>query len=232
MIVVGPRVAWWTKGSNGLIVSSIHNQRVAPMYGWNRTSCGRLIGEPVLHGRAAIRFADNRCKICERIVNKHGEEQPTEFGTARQEPKEQQESGRRSGQHLSADERVPDTGAHELPESDISGGHGAMPASQGSVSTDRPRAERSDMSNKSRRNRKRTSGDPTEVAARTGVAPAPGEVVSRKSRDLIVENRARAKMKAASAIAALGDEDYSAAGRLFKEASDASNLANAHKMRS
>lgn len=88
------------------------------------------------------------------------------------------------------------------------------------------------MSNKSRRNRKRTSGDPAEVEARTGVAPAPGEIVSRKNRDQIAKNWRTAKDKAILGIAALDRKDYVEAGKLLKEASDASNLANAHRMRS
>lgn len=87
------------------------------------------------------------------------------------------------------------------------------------------------MSNKARRNRSRQSGDPTEVAVRTGATPAPGTVVSRKSRDLIAENRTAAKNAAAAALEALSGEDYKGAGRLFKQAADSANLANAHKMK-
>lgn len=87
------------------------------------------------------------------------------------------------------------------------------------------------MSSKARRRRTGQSGDPTEVAVRTGVEPAPGEVVSKKSRDLIAQNRGAAKSKAAEANLALDSDDYARAGKLFKEASDAANLANAHKMK-
>lgn len=88
------------------------------------------------------------------------------------------------------------------------------------------------MSSKARRNRPRTSGNPEEVEARTGVKPAPGSVVSRKNRDLIRENHATATVKAVEADKAMRVGNYAAAGKLFKEASDAANLANAHKMKS
>jgi hypothetical protein len=87
------------------------------------------------------------------------------------------------------------------------------------------------MSNKSRRHRHSQSADPKEIEARTGVAPAPGEVVSKKAEKQIINNRARAKMKADAAVAALNEGDFARAGALFKEAMDAANLAQSHKMK-
>jgi hypothetical protein len=87
------------------------------------------------------------------------------------------------------------------------------------------------MANKARRNRRGASADPEEIKARTGVAPAPGEVVSRKTKSQIDSNAERAKKAAENALAAMKRDDYSEAGKLFKVASDAANLANAHKMR-
>ena len=87
------------------------------------------------------------------------------------------------------------------------------------------------MSSKARRRQKKSSADPREIESRTGVAPAPGTVVSRKARDLIAENRKDARDKSVQALAALEREDYAGAGKFFKEASASANLANAHKMR-
>jgi hypothetical protein len=85
------------------------------------------------------------------------------------------------------------------------------------------------MANKARRHRKGASADPEEIKARTGVAPAPGEVVSRKTKSQIDSNAERAKTAASNALAAMQRDDYSEAGELFKVASYAAHLANAHK---
>lgn len=88
------------------------------------------------------------------------------------------------------------------------------------------------MSNKARRNRPRSSADPQEIKARTGVAPAPGSVVSKKKQSEISKLSERSKKTGQNALLALQRNDYAEAGRLFKVASDSANLANANKMRS
>lgn len=87
------------------------------------------------------------------------------------------------------------------------------------------------MSSKARRHRTRKSGDTTEVAARTGVVPAPGEVVSKKQKSLMDSNKARAKERAGEGIIALDRGDFAGAGNLFHEAAQAANLANAAKVK-
>jgi hypothetical protein len=88
------------------------------------------------------------------------------------------------------------------------------------------------MSSKARRRRPRASGDATEVAVRTGSAPKPGEVIGKKRAERIVSNRDKAVFKATAAVDALSEQRFGDAGRLFHEASQAANLANAEKMKS